>query len=284
VRNVFLFIRRYFNFLFFLVLQIISLSFLFRYNKFHEAIFMNETMEITGSLNQRYNTVSYYFQLKRTNEALIQENERLNQLLKGNFEGPDSGKRYMIDTAKLDSAHRNLKYIYREAKVVDNSVNSQANFLTIHRGSAQQVRPNMGVVSSTGIVGTVLNVSENYATVMSLLHRQFKVVVKLKNGGDMGTVEWDGQSPYYVTLINIPKSARVNKGDSVVTSQNSYYFPPNVMVGTVSDIIDDKSTNFYTLKLRTANNFFNIEYVYVIQNTQQDEQKRLEDSTRKKLQ
>jgi rod shape-determining protein MreC len=284
VRNVFLFIRRYFNFLFFLVMQIVSFSFLFRYNKFHEAVFMNASMEITGSLNKRYNTISYYFQLKKTNEALIKENEKLNQLLIANREGPDSAKRMVYDTLRVDSLHKTLKFIYLEGKVVDNTVTTQANFLTIHRGSAQQVRANMGVVSSTGIVGVVLNVSENYATVMSLLHRQFKVVVKLKNGGDMGTVEWDGQSPFFVTLINIPKSAKIKIGDSVVTSQNSSLFPPNIMVGTVSEIIDDKSTNFYTLKLKTATDFFNLEYVYVIQNTQYDEQKRLEDSTRKKLQ
>jgi len=284
VRNVFLFVRRYFNFLFFLVLQIISLSFLFRYNKFHEAIFMNSAMEITGSLNQRYNTISYYFQLKKTNEALIKENERLNQLLKANFEGPDSTKKLTIDTFKIDSVQRTIKYVYLQAKVVDNSVSSQANFLTLHRGSAQQVRVNTGVISSEGIVGKVVNVSDNYASVMSLLNRQFHLVVKIKNGGDRGVVEWDGLSPFYITLKDIPKSARVKIGDSVVTSQTSELYPPDIMVGTVFEIIDDKSSNFYTLKLKTATNFFNVEYVYVTPNLQYAEQKKLEDSTRKKIQ
>jgi rod shape-determining protein MreC len=284
VRNVFLFIRRYFNFLFFLVLQIISLSFLFRYNKFHEAIFMNSAMEITGSLNQRYNTISYYFQLKKTNEALIKENERLNQLLKANFEGPDSTKKLAIDTFKIDSVQKTIKYVYLQAKVVDNSVSSQANFLTLHRGSAQQVRVNTGVISSEGIVGKVVNVSDNYASVMSLLNRQFHLVVKIKNGGDRGVVEWDGLSPFYITLKDIPKSARVKIGDSVVTSQTSELYPPDIMVGTVFEIIDDKSSNFYTLKLKTATNFFNVEYVYVTPNLQYAEQKKLEDSTRKKIQ
>lgn len=245
---------------------------------------MNEALEITGGLNQRYNTVSYYFQLKKTNEALIKENERLNQLLKGNFEGPDSGKRYMVDLAKKDSLQKNLKYVYREAKVVDNTVNSQANFLTIHRGSGQQIRPTMGVIGSEGIVGIVVNVSENYASVMSVLNRQFHVVAKLKNGGERGVVEWDGLNPSYITLKDIPKSARVKIGDSVVTSETSEKYPPDIMVGTVNEIIDDKSSNFYILRLKTATNFFTIEYVYVTQNTQYDEQKRLEDSTRRKTQ
>jgi rod shape-determining protein MreC len=168
--------------------------------------------------------------------------------------------------------------------VVGSTVNTQVNFITIHRGLLQEVHPNMGVMSPQGIVGTVVNVSDNYASVMTLLHRQYKVVVKLKNGGERGTVEWDGVSPLFVTLKDIPKSAKLQVGDSIVTSPTSSLFPGNLMVGTISEIVDDKSSNFYTLKVKPATNFFNIEYVYVIANGQLFEQKRLEDSTRKKFQ
>ena len=284
MRNVFLFIRRHFNFLFFLVLQIISLSFLFRYNKFHEAAFMNVSTEVTGRINEKYNNVEYYFQLKKTNDALVRENLRLRQMLKENYEAPDSAKRLIRDTVKIDSGRRVLRYNIMEAKVVSSTTALQANYLTIHRGFAQQVRPNMGVIGPQGIVGTVVNVSENFATVMSLLHTQYKVVVKLKNGGERGAIEWDGLTPLFVTLKDIPKSAKVAKGDTILTSQTSSLFPANIMVGTVFDIIPDNTSNFYTLKVRPATNFFNIEYVYVIDNLQYDEQKRIEDSTRKKVQ
>jgi rod shape-determining protein MreC len=284
VRNVFLFIRKYSNFLFFLLLQIIALSFLFRYNKYHEAAFMNVAGEFTGSINQRYSKVEYYFRLKTINEQLAAENLRLNQLLKDNYERPAGNEKVVLDTVQADSLLEIKKYTWMGAQVVGSSVNTQVNFITIHRGFLQGVRPNMGVVSPQGIVGNVLNVSDNYASVMTLLHRQFKVVVKLKNGGERGTIEWDGISPTYVSLKDIPKSARVQKGDSIVTSQTSSIFPGNLMVGTISEIMDDKSSNFYSLKVKPSTNFFNIEYVYVIANAQFVEQKRLEDSTRKKFQ
>ena len=283
MRNVFLFIRRYFNFLFFIVLQVISLSFLFRYNKFHEAAFLSVATEVTGRFNDKYNKVEYYFQLRKTNDSLAKDNVRLHQMLSENYEAPGTGKKLIVDTAKIDSLQKILKYYFMDAKVVGSTTSLQANYITIHRGAAQQVKPNMGVVSSQGIVGTVVNVSANYATVMSLLHRQFKVVVKLKHNNDRGTIEWDGLSPLYVTLKDIPKSVTIAKGDTVLTSQTSSLFPPNIMVGTVNEIIDDKSSNFYTLKIRPSTNFFNLEYVYVIENLQYDEQKRLEDSTRKKF-
>jgi len=284
VRNVILFIRKYANFLFFLLLQITALSFLFRYNKYHEAALMNVAGEITGSINQRYSKVEYYFRLKKINEQLAAENTRLNQLLKENFERPDGNEKIVMDTVQADTISQIRKYTWLGAKVVGSTVNTQLNFITIHRGLLQDVRPNMGVVSPQGIVGTVVNVSDNYASIMTLLHRQYKVVVKIKNGGERGTIEWDGVSPMFVTLKDIPKSAKLKEGDSIVTSPTSSLFPGNLMVGTVAEIVDDKSSNFYTLKVKPATNFFNIEYVYVIANAQLVEQKRLEDSTRKKFQ
>jgi rod shape-determining protein MreC len=284
VRNVFLFIRKYSNFLFFLLLQIIALGFLFRYNKYHEAAFMNVAGEFTGSINQRYSKVEYYFRLRNINEQLAAENLRLNQMLRENYERPAGNEKTILDTVLTDSLREIKKYTWLGAQVVGSSVNTQVNFITIHRGTLQDVHPNMGVVSPQGIVGIVLNVSDNYASVMTLLHRQFKVVVKLKNGGERGTIEWDGISPTYVSLKDIPKSAKLKNGDSVVTSQTSSIFPGNLMVGTISEIVDDKSSNFYTLKVKPATNFFNVEYVYVIANAQYSEQKKLEDSTRKKFQ
>ncbi len=284
MRNVFLFIRKFANFFFFLVLQIIALSFLFRFNHYHEAVFQDVAGDLTGSIDKRYNNVEYYFKLKKVNDQLAAENARLNGLLSTNFELPGTGNRTVADTVLSDSLRQIRKYDWLGAKVVGGTTSTQTNYLTIHRGRKQNVSPNMGVVSPQGIVGTVVNVSDNYSIVMTMLHRQYRVVVKLKKTGERGTVEWDGISPTYVTLKDIPKSARVQVGDSVLTSPTSSLFPGNVMVGIIKEIQDDKSTNFYTLKLTPATDFFNVEYVYVIGNLQLMEQKRLEDSTRKKLQ
>jgi len=284
VRNIFLFIGRYFNFLFFLVLQVVALSMLFRFNSFHQAIFMNASSGITGKLNEKYNGIEYYFRLKATNERLVKENELLHQMLIQNAGFVDSSRKLIIDTARIDSLKKIQKYRFMAAKVVGNTITLQNNFLTLQRGSAQGVRPNMGVVSPQGIAGTIVNVGTNYSVAMSLLHRQYKVVVKLKNSGDRGTIEWDGLSPFYVTLKDIPKSAKINKGDTVLTSETSSLFPSDIIVGTVNEIIDDKSSNFYTIKVKPATDFSNVEFVYIIDNTQFAEQKNLEDSTRKKFQ
>lgn len=281
MRNIFLFIRRYFNFLFFLVLQIVALSFLFRYNKFHEAAFMDVANELTGRVSSRYSNIEYYFHLKKTNESLAAQNEQLLNNLKSNFQAADSISTLVVDTTRIDTFGTMRRYIWRGARVVNNSVSLQNNYITIHRGEKQGVRKDMGVISPDGLVGMVVNTSDNFSVVMTMLNRQSSVSAKLKKTGEIGKIQWDGKSPDYVTMINIPKSAPVSKGDSIVTSGYSLSFPAGVLIGTVTDIIEENTTSFVTLTVKPSTNFYNVEYVTVVENLQKDEQKKLEEAARK---
>jgi rod shape-determining protein MreC len=255
---------------------------LFRYNKFHEAAFMNVAKEVTGGVYDRVNNTEYYFHLKRTNDSLVHENERLRNLMASNFENPDTSSIIVKDTIPFDTLGHYRKFLWREAKVSNNSTSTQNNYITIHRGENQGVRKDMGVVSANGVVGVVVNTSANYATVMSLLHRQNRLSGSLKKSRETGTVLWNGDSPLFLTLINIPKSAKIALGDTVITSQYATRFPPTV-IGTVYNIVEDQSTNFYMLTIRPATNFFSLQNVYVVENLQAEEQKQLEEATKKKF-
>jgi rod shape-determining protein MreC len=280
MRNVFLFIRRYFTFLIFLVLQILSLTFLFSYNKFHEAAFMGVAGEVTGRVNEKYNNVEYYFKLKKTNEGLVQENNYLRTLLKETYEWPDSSSTIVLDSIRVDSLLRYQRFRYYPAKVVGSFASTQTNYLTIHRGSLQGIKKDMGVISASGIVGRVVDVSNNYATVMSALSRQFKVKAKLKKTGENGTIEWDGVSASYLLMRDIPNSAKLAKGDTVLTSELSSIYPPNILVGTVEEVYKEQSSNFFTIRLKTATNFYNVQYVNVIEDMQKEERLTLEMTTK----
>ena len=152
VRNIFLFIRKFSNFLLFLVLQILSLYFLFTYNKFHQAAFMGVAGEFTGRISERYNNVEYYFKLKQTNEALSKQNEHLLNLLRQNYEGADTAKKYFTDTLRVDSLMTIQRFKYYDAKVVGSFVSMQNNYFTIHRGTKQGLPTNKewGVYQSAG--------------------------------------------------------------------------------------------------------------------------------------
>lgn len=276
MKNIFIFLRRYFNFLFFLVLQIVSLILLVKYSQTYEAVYANVANEFTGRINVQYNKVQNYFHLKENNKLLLEENTRLKNMLRTNFESADSGRITMLDSTVRDTTGHQRKFIWLPAKVSYNTVSAQLNYITLHRGFNQGVKKDMAVIGQQGVVGTVVEVSENFSKVMSLLHRNSKVSSMLKKGNIPGTAEWDGKDPRFITLRNIPKSVAVAKGDSVITSRYSANFPSDIMVGVVDEVSNDQGSNFLNIRLKTATNFYNLEYVNLVENVQWDEQRRLE--------
>lgn len=276
MKNIFLFIRTYSALVVFLTLQIVCIVFLSHYSKTHEAYFASTANEITGRINSKYNNFSGYFILKEVNRQLAEENARLRNELRSNFITIDSTKKLHTDSIQMDSLTKYRKYFYLPARVVNNSVGLQNNYVTLERGSNQGIKKGMSVIGPEGIVGMVTEVSNNYSLVMSLLHHNSKVSAMLKKDNSLGSIEWDGVDPSYLVLKNIPKSEKVIKGDTVLTSYYSANFPSNLMVGTVANISSDPASNFYTIKVKTATNFYTLQYVNVIDNKRADEQLQLE--------
>jgi len=244
-------------------------------SKTHQAFFAAAANEVTGNINKRYSSVSEYFSLKKINKQLNDENARLRNLLKSNFEVSDTSYLLNIQSHISDSLNKLRKYTFLPARVVGNTVSSNTNYLEIERGSKQGVEKGMSVISPQGVVGIVVEVSDNYCRAMSLLHRNMRISSMLKKNNSMGDVEWDGTDPHFVTMRKVSKSANVAVGDTVVTSSYSSNFPSNIMIGTVVKIKPEIATSFNNLIVRTATDFFSIQYVYIIKNAQYKEQENL---------
>ena len=268
----------------FVLLQVFSLYMLFKFNKLHHAAFSGIANEFTGSMNTQVDKLDDYFHQGEENRRLHRMNDSLLNLLKTNYSVPDTGQRLVVDSAMIDSIQQFRKYIWRDAKVVYNTVNSEKNYMQLNRGAKYGIKDNMAVLNSDGaVVGQVVNVSTNFSEVMSLLHVQSSVSAALKKTGDAGKLEWDGKDPRFVVLKGVSKSVEVKVGDTVVTSRYSYNFPPEKLIGRVAQINSDPATGFYLLKIRTAVNFATIQQVFVVENLQRDEQLQLEKDTEKKV-
>jgi rod shape-determining protein MreC len=279
LRNIFLFIQRYFTFISFLMLQIVCIVLLSRSSKSHDTFFSTAANEVTGRINRQYSGVTQYFALRETNRLLAEENTQLRNLLKDNFIDTVAKQITMADSTMRDSSGRTRKFSFLPAHVIGNTVTLQYNYLTIERGSLQGVKKGMAVTSPQGIVGVVVEVGPNISRIMSLLHRKSKVSAMLKKDGVAGSLEWDGDDPSYLILTDIPKSSAIKPGDTVLTSTYSANFPPKLPIGTVNKISSDAESNFYTLRIKTAVNFFSIQYVYLIDNVYYQEQMDLEQTT-----
>jgi rod shape-determining protein MreC len=241
------------------------------YSKYHEAAFGNLANQLTGKVNTQYSRIDNYFHLKRTNDSLVKANEALYNKLKIDFQLPDTTSRSMIDTIRVDSILQYKKYTYLNARVVSNSISTQNNYIVLSRGRKEQFHEGMGVVDpSNGVVGIITEVTDDYAVVMSLLHKDSHLSAKLLKGGETGTLNWDGKAPNIVTLSNIPKSAKVSKGDTIITSGFSTTFPKGMLIGFVTEVYAETSTSNFRIKFKTAANFYNLQYVYAIESTQQE--------------
>ncbi len=285
MRNIFLFIRRYFNFLFFLLLQGFCIYLIVHYSKYHNAVFGNIANQLTGKVNTQYSRVEHYFRLKKTNDSLVSANEKLYNKLKANFELPDTSSKTVIDTIRVDSIEQHRKYTYFGVKVVYNSVASQNNFIVLGRGQAQQLKEGMGIIDpNNAVVGIITELSNDYAVVMSLLHKDSHISGKLLKGGETGTLNWDGRIPNIISLIGIPKSAKIAIGDTIISSGFSTSLPKGMIIGTVTELIPEKSTSNYLVRFRSAVNFYNLEYVFAIDNKQTEDINNLLDKVKKKIQ
>lgn len=273
MRNIILFLRRYVTVLLFVVLQGIALWMLFNYNRYHRTVFTGLASEVTGSVNKQVDQLDDYFHQGQENIRVHRMNDSLMNLLRANYLLPDTASRFVTDSVRKDSAIGLRRYVWRDAKVVYNTVTFDKNYLQLDRGSNGGIRPDMAVLSSTGaVVGIVVGVSPNFSHVMSLLHTQNSVSASLKRTGEGGRVEWDRKDPRFLQLRGIPANVQLRFGDTVVTSRFSYNFPPNYVIGTVAKVTADPATGFYIIQVRTAANFASLQQVFVVENLQRDEQ------------
>ena len=255
-----------------------SIYFIVNYSKYHQAAFGSITNNFTGKINTNYNNFQQYFHLKQTNDSLIKANELLYNKLSSNFELHDTAKKVVTDTVMVDSIKQYRKIRYISAKVLSNSITLQSNYLVLNKGLNDGLKIGMGVVDpNNSVVGIITEVNEKYAVVMSLLHKDSHISGKLAKGEETGTFNWDGSMVNYITLTGIPKSAKIAKGDSIISSGFSTALPKGMKVGYVDAVFKETSTNLFRIKFKTAANFYNIQYVYVIENVDQEGVKQILD-------
>jgi rod shape-determining protein MreC len=242
---------------------------------------MDAAGEITGSIQAQYAGVEHYFNLKKENADLRRKLNELQNRLPENFQGADTSSKLITDSIPFDTTGERRRYLYMDARVVNNSVSLPTNYITLHRGSKQGVEPAMVVLGPNGVVGVVLDVTDNFSTVMSMLHRQSRISASLKKTGESGRIEWDGAIPNRVQLRDIPKSVKLQKGDTVLTSQYSD-FPTGVMIGIIEKVTPEQSSNNFLIQVRTTTDFSRLQNVFVVKNLQRSEQRELEQRLQQK--
>ncbi len=253
----------------FAIYVILSLVLLFKDNPYQQSVYLTSANRVSAAVYKAFNGVTSYFHLHDINESLQERNAALEMEL-------IELRKQMSDMALLapDSLRQPAavqQYSFVMAHVISNSIAQPNNYITIDRGHIDGVSPEMGVIDQNGVVGIVNVVGPHAARVISLLNPHMRLSCKLRNNGFYGSLVWDGKSPRYAVLEELPKHITFHKGDTIVTSGYSAVFPEGIIVGTVEGLARDMSDSFVSLRIKLTTNFSQLSSVRVITNNMKEQ-------------
>ena len=251
--------------LIFAVYVILSLVLLFKDNPFQQSVYLTSANAVSARVYEAFSAVTSYFHLRGINESLQERNAALEMELVELRR--QLGDRALASQDTVNQpALKGGQYTCVIARVISNSIAQPNNYITINRGFADGISPEMGVIDQNGVVGIVNIVGPHASRVISLLNPHVRLSCMLKGSGFFGSMVWDGKSPRYAVLEELPKHCTWHKGDTVVTSGYSAVFPEGIVVGIVESLDRDMSDSFISLRVKLTTNFSQLSTVRVITN------------------
>ena len=283
MRALFNFLIKHNDWFLFLLLEGISLVLIVRFNNYQGATFFTSAGNVAGSVYSVFMDANRYFHLKTENDGLLAQNIALTRELTELKEQLTELRNN--ESLQNDSLVHSIKsgYTFLTASIINNSLNSVNNFITLNKGSDDGVQPEMGVFNSDGIVGVVYLTSKNRSIVIPLLNSKSSVSCRVKGSDSFCSLSWDGGDTRYSNLIDLPQYAQFETGDTVVTSGFSSIFPGDLPVGTVEKIEDSADGMFYTVRVKLFVDFSRLTAVFIVGNDDYEEQSQLEQEITKKL-
>ncbi len=265
MRNLLEFLSKYNHWFVFILLEIISAVLLFGYNSYQNSVWFSSANALAGNVYAVSAQVQSFFRLNEVNQALTAHNvalqRQVNELEERVMNLSNDSTQKIIDKAELFKGFQLIS-----AKVITNSVDKRDNLITLDKGSADGIQPNMGVISGMGVVGIVYMVSEHYSVVLSLLNSQSNISCTIKGKGYLGYLHWNGGNAETAFLDDIPRHAKLRKYDQIITSGYSSIFPQGIVVGRVTNAYNSLDGLSYKLKVRLSTDFSRLRDVFVVNN------------------
>ncbi|MCH4156342.1 MAG: rod shape-determining protein MreC [Muribaculaceae bacterium] len=260
----------------FIFYVIISCAMLFQYNPYQQSVYLSSANDVSATVYNGISNFTSYFYLRDINSDLQERNASLEMEVVNLRNQVNDLKMQVPDSNALQPAIRNYSFVV--ARVISNSVTQPHNYITINRGSAEGVKPEMGVVDQNGVVGIVNVVGRHSSRVISLLNPYMRLSCKVRGTNYFGSLVWNGESPYYAVLEEMPRHVKFKRGDQIVTSGYSSVFPEGIVVGKIVGMVKELNDNFFSLKIQLSTDFTQLSTVRAIGNNMRPELQALEQS------
>jgi len=227
---------------------------------------------IYGVAQDQISFLPRYFALRSENDMLRQMNidlaDEVSRLRDAGVEN--------IRLRNLLSLKESRHYPLIAGKVVGKNLILLRNTMTLNVGKVDGVQPRMPVVNEGGLVGVVATVSDHYSTVRILLNADFRASAKVQRSRVDGILAWDGGA---LLLTNVAKTLDVKIGDSLMTSEYSSTYPPDIRIGVVEEVSQQQGSLFKKVLVTPGVNFVTLEDVFVVAYTPDSERAELEQPT-----
>ncbi|PTM15954.1 MAG: rod shape-determining protein MreC [Bacteroidetes bacterium] len=119
------------------------------------------------------------------------------------------------------------------AKVIAKQLTGLNNFITLDAGERQGVKPGMPVISSDGLVGTIILTGSGVSQVMPYANTLFRASARIQDSRAYGVAGWSRDQQRVLHLDYIPKTIPVNIGDIAETSGYGNRYPSGLILGEV---------------------------------------------------
>ena len=165
--------------------------------------------------------------------------------------------RTLVDLLKL---REGTKLDTVAAGVIAGSASPDFRTLTIDKGSADGLRPDMAVIAPAGVVGRIITPSARAAKVQLLIDRNAAAGAIVERSRAQGVVEGTGGS---LQLNYVSGTADVKSGDVVSTSGIDGIYPKGFVIGQIESV-ERVAGAFGAIVIRPAVDFSSIEAVLVV--------------------
>jgi rod shape-determining protein MreC len=278
MKNLINFLIHHSGLLLFIILEIISFIMMINSQEYQKSVFLSSSNAVVATLYNWTNSVGEFFKLRNANNQLSSENTDLKNQIIDLQNKLNAFKPSLTDSLNFELSPEN-EYRFISAKVINNSTDKFQNYLTLNKGSKDGIKPDMGVVSSEGVVGIIKSVSPHFSVVIPILNPKIQISCKFKRTDYTGSLVWNGEDYRYANLVDIARHVDIRLGDTIVTSGFTRTFPEGIPVGIVENYNIKESDAYYNIKVKLAVNFRTLTYVNVINYLNYQEQKQLEEKT-----